>query len=61
MSDFIPKTYKKDPITIRVDFETLAQIDEYANQYNISRSAFINQCIQYAMKHMPRPDGSIKE
>ena len=56
MSDFIPKQYKKDPITIRIDFEKLKVIDSLANDYNISRSEFINQCIDYALKHMTTSD-----
>ncbi len=53
MSDFIPKQYKKDPITIRIDFEKLERIDKLASRYNLSRSEFINQCINYALAHMP--------
>lgn len=53
MSDFIPKQYKKDPITIRIDFEKLKKIDQLASQYNLSRSEFINQCIDYALDHIP--------
>ena len=52
MSDFIPKQYKKDPITIRINFEKLATIDSLANNYKMSRSEFINQCIDYALKNM---------
>lgn len=54
MSDFVPKPYKKDPITIRIDFEKLEKIDKLASKYNVSRSEFINQCIDYALNHMPR-------
>ena len=53
MSDFIPKQYTKEPITIRVDFQKLEKIDRLAASYNLSRSGFINQCIDYAMDHMP--------
>lgn len=56
MSDFIPKQYKKDPITIRVDFEKLERIDKLAAEYNLSRSEFINQCINYAIEHMPQQE-----
>lgn len=52
MSDFIPKQYKKDPITIRIDFEKLEKIDKLASEYNLSRSEFINQCINYALDHI---------
>ena len=53
MADFIPKQYKKEPITIRIDFEKLERIDRLASRYNLSRSEFINQCINYALAHMP--------
>lgn len=53
MSDFIPKQYKKEPITIRIDFGKLERIDKLASIYNLSRSEFINQCINYALDHMP--------
>lgn len=52
MSDFIPKQYKKEPITIRITFEKLEKIDKSAKNYNLSRSEFINQCIDFALKHM---------
>jgi len=55
MSDFIPKQYKKDPITIRINFQKLEKIDRLAATYNVSRSEFINQCIDYALEHMPSP------
>ena len=47
MSKFIPKQYKKEPITLRIDIEKLKEIDRLAAQYDLSRSAFINQCIDY--------------
>lgn len=53
MSDFIPKQYKKEPITIRIDFGKLERIDKLASIYNLSRSEFINQCINYALDHIP--------
>lgn len=52
MADFIPKAYKKDPITIRIDLKMLEKIDKMAAKYNLSRSAFINQCIAYALENM---------
>ena len=52
MPAFIPKQYKKEPITIRVSMEKLAEIDRRAAQYDMSRSEFINQCIDYAMEHI---------
>jgi len=56
MSDFIPKQYKKEPITIRINFQKLERVDKLAARYNLSRSEFINQCIDYALGHMPLLD-----
>lgn len=53
MADFIPKQYKKDPITIRIDFDKLQKIDWLASKYHLSRSELINQCIDYALEHIP--------
>lgn len=52
MSDFIPKQYKKEVVTVRIDFEKLEKIDRLATQYHLSRSGFINQCVDYAIEHM---------
>ena len=60
MPAFIPKQYKKEPITIRIDVDKLNKIDEKANTFNMSRSEFINQCIDYAMEHVQEPF-SVKE
>ena len=56
MADFIPKQYKKEPITIRINYEKLEIIDSLASVHNMSRSEFINQCIDYALKHIPNSD-----
>ena len=56
MSDFIPKSYKKEQTTIRIDAEKMKKIDELANSFNLSRSEFINQCNDFALEHMaPEP------
>lgn len=56
MSDFIPKSYKKEQTTIRIDAKKMKKIDELANSFNLSRSEFINQCIDFALEHMaPEP------
>lgn len=54
MPQFIPKQYKKDPITFRIEFEKLEKIDRLASTYDMSRSAFINQCIDFALENMPK-------
>lgn len=55
MHDFIPKPYKKDPITIRMEPDKYSKIDLLAAKYDLSRSEFINQCVDYALEHMPKP------
>lgn len=53
MSNFIPKPYKKENVSIRVEQDKLEKIDQLAYNYGISRSEFINQCVDFAMEHMP--------
>ena len=52
MSDFIPKGYTKQQITIRIDEQKLEKIDRIAAKFNLSRCAFVNQCIDYALSMM---------
>lgn len=49
---FCPKPYENEPITVRVKREKLEEIDRLAAKNKISRSAFVNQCIDYAMNNM---------
>lgn len=49
MDFFIPKTYKKQQISIRIDQDMLDKIDELSEKNEISRSELINQCINYAL------------
>ncbi|MCC8122639.1 MAG: ribbon-helix-helix domain-containing protein [Oscillospiraceae bacterium] len=58
MSSFIPKQYKKDPVTIRMTEEKTKRVDKAAAAHNLSRSEFINQCIDYALENMPKPKNS---
>lgn len=53
MADFIPKQYKKEQFTIRMEREMLDEVDNLASEYNLSRSEFIVQCVRFAMEHMP--------
>ena len=55
MTNFIPKQYKKEPITVRIDAEKLKKVDGLAKKYNVSRNEFINQCIDFALENMPVP------
>ena len=52
MAEFIPKQYKKEQFTIRMDKEMLSQVDELAARYDLSRSEFIVQCVRFALEHM---------
>ena len=52
MPAFVPKQYKKDPITVRIRADKLAHIDRMAAQFSMSRNEFINQCIAFALRHM---------
>ena len=49
--EFIPKQYKSEPVTVRIPSEKLKEIDAIAAKYGLSRSAFINQCIDYAIQN----------
>ena len=59
MAEFIPKQYKKEPVMVRISFEKLELIDKLAYKYDLSRSAFISQCVDFAIEHMT-PDGNKK-
>lgn len=56
MKNFIPKPYKKEPVTVRIDVDKLEKIDKLLKIYNLNRSEFINRCIDYAMENMPLPE-----
>lgn len=55
MAQFIPKEYTSEPITIRIEKGKLEQIDQTAACFSVSRSAFINQCIDFALANMVEP------
>lgn len=52
MAQFIPKQYKKEQFTIRMEQDMLAQVDALAEKYHLSRSEFIVQCVSFAIEHM---------
>ena len=52
MRYFIPKKPDKEVISIRIDSETLKEIDLESANIGISRNEFINQCIEFALEHM---------
>jgi len=51
MDGFKPIKNEKTVISIRIDRDTLADIDSMANETDISRNEMIIQCIDYALKH----------
>lgn len=58
MPDFIPKGYDKQQLTIRIDEQKLEKIDRIAAKFNLSRSRFINQCIDFALSRLDIDDSS---
>ncbi|HJH62792.1 MAG TPA: ribbon-helix-helix domain-containing protein [Firmicutes bacterium] len=57
MAEFIPKQYRKEQFTIRMEQEILEKVDRLAGVYKLSRSEFINQCVAFALEHMPGSAG----
>ena len=56
MQQFIPFKPEKEVISIRLSSELLKNIDAAAEDAQISRNEFINQCIVFAMQHLARGD-----
>ena len=54
MAEFIPKQYKKEQFTIRMDREMLKRVDQLAEEYQLSRSDFSNQRVSFALEPMPK-------
>lgn len=52
MTEFKPTKTEKTVISIRLDVDVLSEIDTIANKTDISRNAFILQCIDYALKNI---------
>ena len=61
MPEFIPKQYKKEQFTIRMEQNMLSHIDSLASKYNLSRSEFIVQCVMFALEHMSNGDSKEEE
>jgi hypothetical protein len=53
MNHFIPKPYRKERVTLRVDADTLARIDRLVLHYGLNRSQLINRCIDYSLAYIP--------
>lgn len=54
MAEFIPKQYRKEQFTIRMEQEMLECVDRMAGEYRLSRSEFVNQCVAFALEHLPQ-------
>lgn len=52
MEVFMPRKPDKEVISIRIPSDLLEVVDENAAKSDISRNEFINQCIQFALKHL---------
>lgn len=42
----------KDKILITISNNLLAKVDSIAKENNVSRSALVSQCIEFALNHM---------
>lgn len=52
MQEFVPFKPEKEVISIRLESKLLKKVDNAAENANISRNEFINQCIVYALEHL---------
>lgn len=52
VKNFIPKTYQKDQITVRLNVTAIEKIDKIAAAMKLSRSELINQCVEFALENM---------
>ena len=62
MKEFEPykriTTNEKIVVTIRIDTETIEEIDKLAGRVDISRNELINQCIKYALDNLKDKENS---
>lgn len=54
MNNFKPTKQEKIVISIRIDSDTLKNIDELSYKADISRNEFIVQCVNYALEHIDK-------
>lgn len=52
MEKFVPRKDEKEIISLRISLRLLEEVDTQAAFFEMSRNAFINQCIQYALANM---------
>jgi len=56
LEKFVPRKQDKEVISIRISSALLQTVDQKAASSDISRNEFINQCIQFALRHMESED-----
>ncbi|MCL2170888.1 MAG: ribbon-helix-helix domain-containing protein [Defluviitaleaceae bacterium] len=54
MDSFIPIKNEKTVISIRIDREILRELDDLANETDISRNEMIIQCIEFALNNQQK-------
>lgn len=59
MEFFIPKPYKKEAVTIRLDSRKIEQVDALAARFSLSRSQLINQCVDFALSQYAEEGSSV--
>lgn len=52
MPKFVVKKPEKEVISMRISSDVLKQLDEMANESDVSRNELINQMILFALNHM---------
>ncbi len=52
MKEFVPVKSEKTVISIRLDVNTLKEIDEISVKSDISRNELIVQCVDFALQHL---------
>ena len=57
MEFFIPKPYKKEAVTIRLDSRKIEQVDALAAHFSLSRSQLIKQCVDFALSQYAEGEG----
>lgn len=53
MKYFVPQKAEKEVISIRLPSSLLKTIDKKSAEADMSRNEFINQCISFAISHLP--------
>ena len=52
MDTFIPQKPEKEVISMRIPADVLAEVDQKAAEFGLSRNEFLNQCIRFALSRM---------